>query len=181
MKRIILLLLVALVLPMTACSDKEEQINNEPIPYFVLERYLGTWYEIARYDHKFERDLENVIAEYSLQENDKVRVLNSGRKDGKLETAEGVAIQPQPNTNPAHLRVSFFMFFYSDYRILYIDSDYQYALVGSKSEDYLWLLSRNPQLTEDQKSILLMEAHNRGYDTSNLIWVNQSANIRSFK
>ena len=156
---------------------QSDYYDNSPIPDFDLMKYLGTWYEIARYDHSFERGLENVTAEYSLRDDGKVAVLNSGWKNGKFRTAEGKARQPDPISDPAHLMVSFFLFFYSDYNVMMLDDDYQVALVGSKSPDYLWVLSRTPSLGEEVVEAVLDEAASRGYDVSELIWVNQDANI----
>ena len=176
MKRLIPLVLAAVMTPGYLCAQSD-YYDNSPIPDFDLMKYLGTWYEIARYDHSFERGLENVTAEYSLRDDGKVAVLNSGWKNGKFRTAEGKARQPDPISDPAHLMVSFFLFFYSDYNVMMLDDDYQVALVGSKSPDYLWILSRTPSLGEEVVEAVLDEAASRGYDVSELIWVNQDANI----
>ena len=122
--------------------------------------------------------MQNVMAEYSLKDDGMVKVLNSGWKDGKYKVAEGKARQPDPVGDPAHLEVSFFLFFYSDYNILMLDKDYQIALVGSKSPKYLWILSRTPQVPDLVMDKVLEEASSRGYDIDKLIWVDQSANIK---
>jgi lipocalin len=97
-------------------------------------------------------------------------VLNTGIKDGKNQEAKGIA----KTTNvPGLLRVSFFGPFFGDYRIMMIDENYQYSLVGGSNDKYLWILSRTPQLEEATKSLILAEAERRGYDTSKLIWVKQ--------
>ena len=106
-----------------------------------------------------------------------MRVTNSGWKKGKYKTAEGKAKQPDPVNDPANLMVSFFMFFYSPYKVMMLDDDYQVALVGSKSPKYLWILSRTPELSPDMTDMVLMEAEARGYDIADLIWVDQSENI----
>lgn len=147
-----------------------------PLSDFELSRYLGTWYEIARYDHIFERGMDNVTAEYLLGDDGKIDVINSGWKNGKYKVVNGKARQPDPQNDPAHLEVSFFLFFYSDYNIMMIDEDYQVALVGSKSSKYLWILARTPEINDDTLGILLEEAERRGYDTGDLIWVDQSMN-----
>ena len=120
--------------------------------------------------------MTNVTAEYVLRGDGKVDVLNSGWKDGKKKTAKGKAKQPAPEKNPAILKVSFFLFFYSDYRILMLSEDYSVALVGSSSDKYLWILSRTPSLPQPVIESVVTEARNRGYDTSKLIWVDQSKN-----
>ena len=182
MKRLISFALAALCLPMFshAQSVQTTNFNNSPISDFNLNRYLGTWYEIARFDHTFERGMENVTAEYLLRDDGKVDVLNSGWKDGKFNTAEGKARQPDPSADPAHLEVSFFLFFYSDYNILMLDDDYQVAMVGSKSPKYLWILSRTPEVSDSVLDQVLEEASGRGYDIDKLIWVDQSENIGYF-
>ena len=179
MKSLIPLALAALMFP-GLLNAQNGQYDNSTIPEFDLMKYLGTWYEIARFDHSFERGLENVTAEYILRDDGKIDVLNSGWKNGKFKTAEGKAKQPDPLTDPAHLKVSFFLFFYSDYNVMMLDDDYQVALVGSKSPKYLWILSRTPSLSEEVTEAVLDEAASRGYDLSELIWVNQDANIASW-
>ena len=175
MKRLISLALAALSLPMLSAAQ-DVQYDNSPVSQFDLSKYLGTWYEIARFDHSFERGMDNVIAEYLLRDDGKIDVVNSGWKNGKFKVAEGKAKQPDPLSDPAHLEVSFFLFFYSDYNVMMIDDDYQIALVGSKSPKYLWILSRTPYVTDSVMDLVLEEASSRGYDINNLIWVDQSAN-----
>lgn len=151
--------------------------DNSVVEEFDLSRYLGTWYEIARYDHSFERDMDNVTAEYYLRDDGMVDVINSGWKNGKFEVANGKAKQPDPLSDPAHLKVSFFLFFYSDYNVMMLDDDYQVSLVGSKSPKYLWILARTPELSDTVLDAVLEEAESRGYDTGDLIWVDQSMNL----
>lgn len=175
MKRLISLALAALSLPMLSAAQ-DVQYDNSPVSQFDLSKYLGTWYEIARFDHSFERGMDNVIAEYLLRDDGKIDVVNSGWKNGKFKVADGKAKQPDPLSDPAHLEVSFFLFFYSDYNVMMIDDDYQIALVGSKSPKYLWILSRTPYVTDSVMDLVLEEASSRGYDINDLIWVDQSAN-----
>ena len=144
---------------------------------FDAASYSGVWYEIARYDHSFERGMDNTMALYILQDDGQVLVLNSGWKDGKTKVAEGKARQPDPLKDPSWLEVSFFLNFYSDYNILLLDQDYQYVLVGSRSPEYLWILSRQPSISDEVRDAMLAEAVRLGYDTSKLIWVDQSANL----
>lgn len=145
-------------------------VDNSPIDSLDLNRYLGCWYEIARFDHRFERGVEFAKANYTPREDGKISVVNSGIKNWKLKEAKGKA---KLTNTPALLRVSFFGPFYGDYRVMLLDTNYQYALVGSGSDNYLWILSRTPKLSEDTKAIILNEAHRRGYDTSKLIWIKQ--------
>lgn len=166
MKRFILMAFVASLF--VACNASD--IDNSTVSSIDLGRYIGSWYEIAKFDHYFERDLEYAKANYSLRSDGKIDVLNTGIKDGKNQEAKGIA----KTTNvPGLLRVSFFGPFFGDYRIMMIDENYQYSLVGGSNDKYLWILSRTPQLEEATKSLILAEAERRGYDTSKLIWVKQ--------
>ncbi len=175
MKSLIPLAMAAFMLPGLMCAQGRVY-DNSPVKNLDLARYLGTWYEIARFDHSFERGLENVTAEYLLRDDGKIDVINSGWKKGKYKVAEGKARQPDPKSDPAHLEVSFFLFFYSDYNVLMIDDDYEVALVGSKGPGYLWILARNPAVDTATLNSVIDEAERRGYDTSKLIWVDQSRN-----
>ena len=177
MKRLIFAAVIAGVLPLAACS---KDFDNSTVNSFDLSRYLGEWYEIARYDHSFERGMDNTTAQYILQDDGKVIVLNTGWKNGKFKLAEGKAKYPDPEDDPGALRVSFFLFFYSDYNVMMVDENYQISLVGSKAEKYLWILSRTPVPDPDLLDMVLAEAKDRGYDTSKLIWVDQSRNIEAW-
>ena len=146
------------------------KVDNVPVVVFDLNRYLGEWYEIARFDHSFERGVEQAKANYTQNADGTIKVVNSGIKDGKPKTAIG---KGKTTDTPGLLRVSFFGPFYADYRVMMIDEDYTYALVGSGGADYLWILSRTPGLPETAKAELLAEARRRGYDTGKLIWVRQ--------
>ena len=166
MKRLFTLIAMA---ALSVCC-MAQKVDNSTITNLEPERYLGKWYEIARYDHKFERGLNFATANYSLMNDGKIRVVNSGLKNGKLKSSVGKA---KFTDNPGLLRVSFFGPFYSDYRIMMLSKDYKYALVGSKSAKYLWILSRTPAVPEGTLNHILVEAANRGYDISKLIWVKQ--------
>ncbi|MCM1177130.1 MAG: lipocalin family protein [Bacteroidales bacterium] len=155
---------------------KRQDTDRMPVKSLEIEKYIGKWYEIARYDNRFERWMDNVTADYSITKKGKVKVVNSGWKDGKQRNSRGRARQPSPDENPGRLRVSFFPFIYSDYNILLIDKDYSYALVGSKSDKFLWILSRTPELPENIMSEIFTEAGRLGYDTSKLLTVDQDRN-----
>lgn len=135
----------------------------------VLDRYLGRWYEIARIDNRFERGISNAFAEYSLNPNGTIKVVNSGVdiKTGRMKSAVGKA---KTTSIPGLLRVSFFWIFYSDYRVLAVDENYNWALVGGSSSKYLWILSRISKLSEEDMALIISEASRRGYDTSRLIY-----------
>ena len=166
MKKMFFMALAAMFF--SACDATE--IDNSTVKAVDLNRYLGSWYEIAKYDHVFERGLDYAMANYTLREDGKIDVLNTGIKDGRAKDAKGIA----KTTNiPGLLKVSFFGPFYSDYRIMMLDTNYQYVLVGGSNDKYLWILSRTPLLDEATKALILAEADKRGYDTSKLIWVKQ--------
>lgn len=156
------------------CQTKNsETMNTATVKELDLPRYLGTWYEIARFDHKFERGLQGVTATYSMRDDGKIKVLNQGYKntlDGKLSIAEGKA---KLTDEPGKLKVSFFWIFYGDYFVMELDENYQWVLIGSSSDKYLWILSRTPKLEGNIKKLILDKAEKRGYDTSKLIWVEQ--------
>ena len=135
----------------------------------VLDKYLGRWYEIARIDNRFERGISNAFAEYSLNSNGTIKVVNSGVdiKTGRMKSAVGKA---KTTSVPGLLRVSFFWIFYSDYRVLAVDENYNWALVGGSSSKYLWILSRISKLSEEDMALIISEASRRGYDTSRLIY-----------
>ena len=158
---------------MTAIScNAQNSIDRATVTSLDVERYMGRWYEIARYDHSFERNMEYCQAQYTLLPDGKILVENSGvdSRDGKYRIVDGKA---KFGDHPGQLRVSFFLFFYSDYNILALDNNYEWALIGSKSPKYLWILSRTPSLPEETIEHILDIARERGYDTDKLIYVKQ--------
>ena len=175
--RSVQLLTLLFYLALSACNAQESMIDKSVSPYFELDRYLGTWYEIARYDHRFERGMDGVTATYSLREDGLIKVENKGCKgglDGKLSTAIGKAKVPNPD-QPSKLKVSFFWFFYGDYYVLELDPDYQWALIGSSSDNYLWILSRKAHIRPDLYQELIAKLKARGYDTDKLIRVEHAS------
>ena len=147
------------------------------IKNFELNRYLGTWYEIARFPHSFEKGLVGVTATYSLRPDGKIKVENAGLNgtlDGERDVAMGKA-KPAGLPSEGHLKVSFFLFFYADYFIMDLDPDYRWALIGSTSDKYLWILSRTPQMDETLYNQILDKARSLGYDLTLLYRVPQKA------
>ena len=163
----ILLALYVVAVCLAGCMSGPA-VDNTPVSTLDLDSYLGSWYEIARFDHSFERGVEEAKAVYTLNRDGTIKVVNFGIKAGKPKTAVG---KGKRTDQPGLLRVSFFGPFYADYRVMMIDEDYGYALVGSGGAGYLWILSRTKNLPADVKSAILAEATRRGYDTSKLIWV----------
>lgn len=145
----------------------------QPVEDFRLDRYLGTWYEIARLDHSFERGLSRVTAEYSLREDGGVRVVNRGysEKEREWKEAEGRASFVD-RVDQGHLKVSFFGPFYGSYIVFELDRDsYQYALVSGPDKSYFWILARKPEMDKELKERLVANAAARGFDMSGLIFV----------
>ncbi|MEN6318463.1 MAG: lipocalin family protein [Syntrophaceae bacterium] len=162
---------IILVLFLTACVGIPG--NVKPVDNFKLERYLGKWYEIARLDHSFERGLTRVTADYSLQDNGGVRVLNRGYslKENTWKEVEGKAYFVK-GSDQGYLKVSFFGPFYGSYIVFELDHEnYQYALVCGPKKSYLWILARVPEMKEDIKDMLIAKATKLGFDTNNLIFV----------
>ena len=145
-------------------------VDNSVVRELDLDRFLGSLYEVARFDHFFERGMSQTKARYVLRDDGNIDVINTGVKNGRPKTAKGLA---KLTDIPSLLRVSFFGPFYSDYRVMLVDADYRYMLIGSGSDGYLWILSRTPQLTDTDRTAILTEAKTRGYDTDKLIWVKQ--------
>lgn len=151
-------------------NEKGNLIDISTVGKFETEKYLGEWYEIARYDHRFEKNLKDVMATYILQKNGMIKVVNKGfdKKKGLQKKIVGKA---KITDAPGLLRVSFFWIFYSDYRILLLDDNYEWALVSAgHSNKYLWILGREPELSKEILEKIFSEAERRGFDTSKLIF-----------
>lgn len=174
-KLLVTMLLIGLASIFSSCASIPK--NAKPVQYFDANRYLGIWYEIARFDFRFERNMDNTTAQYSLNKNGNITVLNSGFNyvENKWKKAEGVA-KFRDSKKVGALEVSFFGPFYSAYNVIALDNDYQYALVAGKDLDYLWILSREKKIPDDVKADYLEIAKNIGYDTSRLIWVKHDKN-----
>jgi len=167
--------LLSILFVVISCKDQGSMIDKTVVDKLDIERYLGRWYEISRFNHRFERGLVGVTASYSYGKDGRLIVENAGFKetlDGKKSSVIGKAKIPDPNI-PSKLKVSFFWFFYSDYYVLEVDEDYQWAVVGTNSDKYLWILSRKPQMDESIYNELLNRLSDRGYDVSKLIKVEQ--------
>jgi len=148
------------------------------VPSLDLQRYLGRWYEVARYQHGFEKTLVGATAEYALRDDGRVSVLNSGFKktlDGKYTDVKAVAWRPD-DAVPGALKVKFFGLFTSDYLVFGLDEvDYQWALVGNNTRKYLWFLSRTPEVSPELLEKMKGIAEAQGYDLSKLYMVPQKA------
>jgi len=139
---------------------------------FDKDKYLGKWYEIARFDFRFEKDLNNTTANYSVNDDGTIKVLNRGYNyvTGEWKEAIGKA-KFIGDPTVAMLKVSFFGPFYAGYNVIALDSNYKYALISGSSLKYLWILSREKTMPEDIKANYLKIASEIGFPTDNLIWV----------
>ena len=155
-----------------SCNNTTIPQNISAVTNFKKDRYIGKWYEIARFDFRFERDLNNTTAEYSLNSTGTIQVVNRGYnfKTKKWEEVNGKA-KFVNNETVGMLKVSFFGPFYNGYNIIALDDDYKYALVAGQSLDYLWILSRNKTIPEDIKNAYIEKARKYGFNTDKLVWV----------
>ncbi len=152
--------------------------TNQPlitVPSVDLQRYLGKWYEIARYPNRFEKDcVSDVTANYSLRDDGKVQVVNACRKsDGEVKQSKGYA-KIVEGSNNAKLKVTFFWPFFGNYWVVDLDPDYRYAVVSEPKREYLWILSRTPVMDEKQYQVILLRVRELGFDTNRLIRPKQS-------
>lgn len=161
---------ILLGISITGCVGLPDGIT--PVRNFDAERYMGTWYEIARLDHSFERGLTNVTAEYSLRD-EGIRVINRGynTETNEWEEAQGEAYFVDEK-DVGHLKVSFFGPFYSSYVIFELDSEfYDYAFVTGPDKSYLWLLARKPFVSDELMENFLRVAEGHGFAVDELILV----------
>jgi len=169
-----LLLLAPIVLLLLGCTAPPDGVT--PLSDFDSRRYLGQWYEIARLDHRFERGLSNVTAQYEANADGSLRVINRGLDRGacRWKQAEGKArFLGAPSV--ASLSVTFFWPFSGGYHVIALDrQDYAWAMVSGPSRDYLWILARRPELDAKIQAQLIEQARGLGFETAALILVDQS-------
>jgi apolipoprotein D and lipocalin family protein len=158
---------------MSGCVNIPENVS--PVTGFDIDRYLGTWYEIARLDHSFERGLERVTAEYSLRDDGGIEVVNKGLDPQKNRWKEAIGkAYFVGDSNLGSLKVSFWGPFYSSYNIIALDkNNYSYSMVCGPNKSYLWILAREPHMEESLKFELINKAKDLGFETEKLIHVTQ--------
>ena len=158
---------------LTGCGASTSDIAA--VRDFEPDRYMGTWYEIARLPQYFERDLDEVKAQYTLLDDGTIQVVNSGVRDGEPQSITGTAHLADPDAKPltGELRVSFFWPFYSDYRIIELAPDYSYAVVTAGSRDCFWVLSRRPEMSKEQLDAILNRAKANGFELGELEYPRQ--------
>lgn len=172
-------ILLALAVVLAGCTGIPEGVR--PVDDFQLQRYLGKWYEIARLDHSFERGMTDVTAEYSLNKDGSVRVLNRGFVPEKntWKEAEGTARFVE-NQHTGYLKVSFFGPFYGSYVVFELDrANYEYAVVAGPDRSYLWILARTPVIDKTLLERLIAKAAAQGFAADRLILVDQQMNAET--
>jgi apolipoprotein D and lipocalin family protein len=161
-----------------ASFHPKSEVPLQTVPFVDLDRYLGEWYEIARYPHRFQEGCVGSTATYSRREDGRIRVINEcrERQPEKLRRAEGVAWVVEGDPSNAKLQVQFFWPFRGDYWVIELDQDYQYAVVGHPSREYLWILSRTPRMDPARYAELRRRIAAHGYDLAPLELTPQIAN-----
>ena len=155
----------------TACAASNSQPTLKTVSSVDVGRYLGSWHEIARYPAGFQKDCYKSQANYSLDEDGYLKVVNTCRKGspaGEVKTAEAKAWIVDKTTN-AKLKVQFFWPFKGDYWIIDLGKDYEYAVVGEPSREYLWILSRTPEMEDGVYQAISSRLRENGYDPARLI------------
>lgn len=167
-------LLLAPLLGLVACSTTPPEGITAVTP-FDVNRYAGKWYEIARMDHSFERGLSDVSANYRLQPDGSLEVVNRGfdgeRKDWKQAVGKALFTG---DANRASLKVSFFGPFYGGYHVVALDPQYRWSMVVGPDRGYVWILARDKQLAPEVRTQLLAQARKLGIEVERLIWVGQT-------
>jgi len=158
---------------LSACSTARKGAGGElaVVPKVDLQRYAGTWYEIARYPNRFQKDCFATSVSYAIRDDGTVEVVNrcrSGSVNGEERSIRGKAWSVDPVTQ-AKLKVQFFWPFRGDYWIIQLDNDYRYAVVGHPRRTYLWILSRTPVMDEQTYAAILARLQEQGYDTEKLL------------
>jgi apolipoprotein D and lipocalin family protein len=155
-----------------AKSVKSTENQPKTVDYVDLKKYLGKWYDIAHYPSRFQKNTSYSQANYSLRSDGNIEVFNTCLKNGKPDDVKGKAWIIDKTSN-AKLKVQFFWPFAGDYWILELADDYRFALVGEPKREYLWILSRTPELNDKDKNYLLQRIQYHGYTTEKLHWEKQ--------
>ena len=165
-------LVTTVLLLLTGCTGLPKGI--EPVTGFDKDRYLGTWYEIARLDHSFERGLSQVTAEYSLNDDGSIKVINRGYNEekGEWEEAKGRAVFVG-DSDVGYMKVSFFGPFYASYVVFELDDDYSTVYITGYNRNYLWLMSRTPEVSDEVLEAFRERAEAEGFELGELIVVEQ--------
>ena len=157
-----------LLFTLFSCSSSVKE-TLETVDQVDLAKYSGLWYEIAAYPNRFEKGCKCVTAEYSIIDSTTVRVINTcvDEKSGKIKKIKGKAF-PVESSNNSKLKVQFFWPFKGDYWVLYLDDEYKHAIVGSPDKKFLWILSREPNISKKKLEKLLLIIESKGFDKNKI-------------
>jgi len=153
------------------CSNKYPSLPT--VEQVDIQKYLGSWYEIARFEHHFQKGCKNVTATYELQDDEKIKVINRCVMIEGDEKKEATAVAYAVDETNSKLKVSFFRPFYGDYYIVDLADDYSYAVVGTPSRELLWILSRTKTIDETTKNNILNKLLKLGFDVERFLWTIQ--------
>lgn len=170
--RCLLIMLLGVAALLAGCASSTPPAGMQVVNGFDVKRYQGRWYEIARLDHWFERDMTDVSATYLPQSDGSVQVINRGLRgpSGQWKEAIGKALFTGPS-DKASLKVSFFGPFYGGYHVVALDPNYRWALVVGENRSYAWILAREKSLPRESLDAIVQRAQALGIDTQAFIWV----------
>jgi apolipoprotein D and lipocalin family protein len=169
MKKILAITFIAFLF--IGCGKKHPHLPT--VKEVDIKKYSGSWYEIARFEHFFEKGCKNVIAKYELKKDGDIKVINSCTMIEDNEYKEATAVAYAADNTNAKLKVSFFRPFYGDYWIIDLADDYSYAVVGTPSREYLWILARQKTLSQTTKDMIINKVNKLGFDANKFIWTIQ--------
>ncbi len=156
------------LLLIAGCSTcRANPIDNTTVSEFDINRYMGKWYEVARIDNRYQRNLTAVTAEYRLDGDNRIAIINRGYNSSNGEWRE-IEARGETTSTVGRLKVSFFLFVTSEYNVMDLGDDYEWALVGSKSSKFLWIISRTPSLPNDTLNHIISIAQRRGYNIEDI-------------
>ncbi len=153
--------------------NSQKNVKFKTVNHFKLEDFFGRWYEIARIDFKYEKGMTNCLAKYKKEDDGSISVINSGYDKKKKRWKKSEGTLKAIDEEKGQFRVSFGNLFYSPYNVLDIDDRYENVLVAGKNHDYLWILSREKEISDKTKSRFLAKAIDSGYDITRLTWTSQ--------
>ena len=165
MRKIFCLLAAGLFL--NGCRSPEYAIAA--VKDFNAAKYMGKWYEFARLPNWFEKDMNRVTATYTMLPDGKIKVVNQGEISGQIRRISGFA-RPADDSGSGELEVTFFRPFYSPYRIIKLADDYRYSIVAGSDENYLWVLSRTPQISPADWQEISAFLEENGFPKDKLIY-----------
>jgi len=160
--------LIVMLLTLFGCGNEDSDLKT--VENVEVERYMGKWYDVASFPQRFQKNCKCTTAEYELIDDETVKVFNRciDTKTGKVKDITGKAFIADKSTN-AKLKVQFFWPFKGNYWIIELAEDYSYAVVSEPGKDYLWILSRTPQMPEAQLQGIINRLKEKGFDTDRIV------------